>query len=72
VEVSGGQVSGGEMSESSEWNEWRLRGDLMSYNHMIVEVFKGVLGPHCLSSRNPPQAATYPSNNTMVPIVGPL
>jgi hypothetical protein len=39
---------------------------------VIAEVVEGGLGPHHLWAHNPPQAATYPSNNTMVPIAGPL
>jgi hypothetical protein len=33
---------------------------------------EGGLGPNHLWSRNPPQVAMYPSENTMVPIAGPL
>jgi hypothetical protein len=39
---------------------------------MIAEVVEGGLGPHRLWAHNPPQVAMYPSNNTMVPIAGPL
>jgi hypothetical protein len=45
---------------------------MMSFKHVIGEVVEGGLGPHFFWARNPPQDATYPSNNTMVPIVGPL
>jgi hypothetical protein len=72
VEVSGGQVSGGERSKSNEWNEWRRHGDLMSFKHVITKVFEGGLGPHHFWAHNFPQASTCPSNNTMVPIAGPL
>jgi hypothetical protein len=44
----------------------------MDGQDVIVEVVEGGLGPHRLWARNPPQAAMYPSNNTMVPIAGPL
>jgi hypothetical protein len=42
---------------------------MMSFKHVIVEVVEGGLGPHRSDPRNPPQDATYPSNNTMVSIV---
>jgi len=44
----------------------------MSYKDVIVEVIEGGLGPHRSFPHNPPQASTYPSNNTMFPIAGPL
>jgi hypothetical protein len=47
-------------------------GDVVSYKHVIVEFFEGGFCPYHLWAQNPPQVATYPSNNTMVPIVGPL
>jgi hypothetical protein len=47
-------------------------GDVVLYKHMIVKVVEGGLGPYHLWAHNPPQAATYPSNNTMVLIAGPL
>jgi hypothetical protein len=47
-------------------------GDMVSYKQVIAEVVEGGLGPNRFGPHNPPQATTYPSNNTMVPIVGPL
>jgi len=44
----------------------------MSFKNMIAEFFEGGLGPHRSGPHNPPQAATYPYNNNMVPIAGPL
>jgi hypothetical protein len=44
----------------------------MSFKHVIAGVVEGGLDSDRLWARNPPQAATYPSKNTMVPIVGPL
>jgi hypothetical protein len=44
----------------------------MSFKHVIAGAVEGGLDPDRLWARNPPQAATYPSKNTMVPIVGPL
>jgi hypothetical protein len=45
---------------------------MTSFKHMITGVFEGGLDPDRLWAYNPPQAATYPSKNTMVSIVGPL
>jgi hypothetical protein len=44
----------------------------MSFKHVIAGVVEGGLDPDRLWARNPPQATMYPSNNTMVPIAGPL
>jgi hypothetical protein len=44
----------------------------MSFNHMIVGAVEDGFDPDLLWARNPPQDSTYPSNNTMVPMAGPL
>jgi len=44
----------------------------MSFKHVIVGAVEGGLDLDRLWAHNPPQAATYPSKNTMVPIAGPL
>jgi hypothetical protein len=45
---------------------------MMSFKHVIAGDVGGGLDLDCLWAHNPPQAATYPSKNTMVPIAGPL
>jgi hypothetical protein len=61
VDVDEVEGSGGDRCE------WRWDG-----GYVIVEFFESGLGTHLLCIRNPPQDSTYPSNNTMVPIVGQL
>jgi hypothetical protein len=45
---------------------------MMSFKHLIAGDVEGGLDSDCLWARIPPQDATYPSKNTMVPIAGPL
>ena len=45
---------------------------MMSFKHVIMGAIEGGLDLDHLWARNPPQATTYPSKNTMVPIAGPL
>jgi hypothetical protein len=56
----------------NRWRKARGGGDLMSFKHVIVGDVEGGLDPYHLWAHNPPQATTYLSKNTMVPIVGPL
>jgi hypothetical protein len=51
---------------------WRGHSDLMSFKNVIVGDVEGGLDLDHLWIHNPPQAATYPSKNTIVPIAGPL